>query len=138
MVEVPGWSSAPAHAPATQTAVERKGGNRLLSSERGATSKEFTSFRNENGSGQDQNPALTGSCVPNWLDGGLADVRRGCRAGSVYRGTSLMRTPPFRRTLRQDYTKGPMIIRGGGAFLMSEVTLYASMSPNRLRSAGYP
>jgi len=33
---------------------------------------------------------------------------------------------PPRRTLKQEYTPGPMVIPGGVLFLLSEIPLYAS------------
>jgi hypothetical protein len=39
------------------------------------------------------------------------------------RGTSLIRTPPPRRTLQEPYAQEPMVILWGWMFLMSEVPL---------------
>jgi len=48
--------------------------------------------------------------------GGIAPpaVRRPAH-GKHYRGTSLIRNNPPRRTLQKDYTQGPMVVLGGGA-----------------------
>ena len=47
--------------------------------------------------------------------------------GDYYRGTSLRRP----RTLRQAYAQGPMMVLGGGRFLVSEVPLYSASSGRR-------
>ena len=50
----------------------------------------------------------------------------------LHRGTSLMSNSPPPRTLQEACAWGLIVILGGGAFLVSEVSLYDNKSVNLL------
>ena len=50
-------------------------------------------------------------------------------SGSRYRGTSLIRNTPLLGTYSRTI-QGPMVVLGGGLFLMSEVPLHVGAEPH--------